>query len=135
MKNFLVIEDNGDDALLINRAFAMTESCHAVVCRSLGEAKAYLQGAGVYTDREKYPVPNAVISDLRLGFDSAIDFLRWIRASEELRLMPVIVISGTASTHEGALAKELGALEVLRKPARYEELKWMVQDMVTKLCG
>ena len=135
MKNFLVIEDNGDDALLIQRAFSFTPSCQAIVCRNLAEAKAYLQGAGAYSDRQRYPLPNAVISDMHLGLDSAVDFLRWIKASEEFRFMPVIVLSGTASTRECALAKDLGALEVLRKPSRYEDLKAMVQDVVSKLCG
>lgn len=135
MKNFLVIEDNADDALLIRRAFAVTHSCHAFICRNLSEAKAYLQGAGIYSDRAKYPFPNAVISDLHLGLDSAVDFLRWIKASEEFRSMPVIVMSGTASTRECGLAKEVGALEVLKKPTKYEDLKAMIQDLVGKLCG
>jgi DNA-binding response OmpR family regulator len=135
VKNFLVIEDNADDALLIKRAFSVTQSCHASICRNLSEARAYLQGAGIYSDRQKYPFPNAVISDLHLGFESAVDFLRWIKASEEFKSMPVIVLSGTASTRECALAKDMGALEVLKKPARYEDLKGMIQDLVSKLCA
>ncbi|HUS37000.1 MAG TPA: hypothetical protein VM680_16770 [Verrucomicrobiae bacterium] len=135
MNTFLVIEDNEDDALLIKRAFSMTGSCQAVLRRNMGEAKAYLQRAGVYSDREKYPFPNAVISDLHLGLDSAVDFLHWIRASEELRSMGVVVLSGTASAREGALVKDLGGLDILKKPATYEDLKSMVQDMVSKLCG
>ena len=135
MKNFLVIEDNGDDALLIKRAFHVTDGCRAVVCRNLSEAKAYLQGAGIYSDREKYPFPNAVISDLHLGYESAVDFLRWIKGTEEFRAMPVIVLTVTASTRECAHAIELGALEVLKKPSKYEDLKGMIQDLVSKLCA
>jgi DNA-binding response OmpR family regulator len=135
MKNFLVIEDNADDALLIKRAFAATHSCHAFVCRNVSEAKAYLNGSGMYQDREKFPFPNAVVSDMHLGLESAVDFLKWIKASEQFRTMPVVILSGTASTRECAVAGELGAVEVLRKPAKYEELRAMVQDLAAKLCG
>ncbi|HUS35530.1 MAG TPA: response regulator [Verrucomicrobiae bacterium] len=133
MKNFLVIEDNGDDAFLIKRAFNSTSSCQAFVCRNLGEAKDYLNGSGMYGNREKFPFPNAVISDMRLGSESAVDFLKWIKG-EDYRAMPVFVLSGIASTGECAGAKELGAVEVLRKPAKFEDLRNMMQDLAEKLC-
>ena len=134
-KNFLVIEDNTDDALLIKRAFASTHSCQASVCRNLSEAKAYLHGSGMYADREKFPFPNAVISDMHLGFESAVDFLKWIKGDPQFQSMPLLVLSGTASTRECEMARELGAVDVLRKPGKYEDLKAMVQDLAGKLCG
>ena len=133
-KNFLVVEDNPDDSLLIKRAFAATHSCHAFVCRNLSEAKDYIRGSGMYATREKFPFPNAVICDMHLGLESAVDFLKWIKASEAFRSMPVFVLSGTASTRECALARDLGAAEVLRKPAKFEDLRSMMQDLAGKLC-
>jgi len=134
MKTFLVIEDNGDDAVLIERAFRSTHECRAFICRSLSEAKDYLTGAGMYANREKYPLPNGIISDMHLGADSAVDFLKWIKFSKFV-LLPVVVLSGTSSTQECAVARELGAVEILRKPAKYEELRMMLHDLAAKLCG
>lgn len=134
MRTFLVIEDNVDDALLIKRAFKATDSCHAFFCRNPPEAKAYLHGAGMYRNRGQYPFPNAVIFDMHLGLETAIDFLKWLKSIDKFKAMPVFVLTGTFSAREGSLAKELGAIEVLRKPAKYEDLKGMIQDLVGKLC-
>jgi CheY-like chemotaxis protein len=135
LKHFLVIEDNADDAFLIRRAFRETDTCRAFISRTLTEAKARLQRAGMYNDQEKFPSPDAVICDMHLGMNSALDFLRWINASDEFRLLPVFILTGTASSSECGEAKDLGALEVLRKPGKYEDLRGMVEVLAAKLCA
>jgi CheY-like chemotaxis protein len=134
LKNFLVIEDNADDAVLIRRAFKATDSCRAFVSRTLTEAKAHLQRAGMYGDEQRFPSSDAVVCDMHIGMDSALDFLKWIKARDEFRLVPVFVLTGTGSTSECGRAKDLGALEVLLKPVKYEDLCAMVEDLAAKLC-
>lgn len=134
-KTFLVIEDSADDALLIRRAFAALEACQAIVCRNLSEAKAYMNGAGLYQDRTKYPFPNAIICDLHIGFESGVEFVVWIKAHEAFKDMPVIILTGTATTSEAVTAKQKGALDVLRKPSRFEDLRTMLNDLAAKLCA
>ena len=134
VRNFLVIEDNPDDAILIKRAFRTTASCSTFVSRTLTEAKAHLQRSGMYADELQFPNLDAVICDMHLGMDSALDFLKWIKAIEGLKLLPVFVLTGTASSSECGTARDLGAIEVLRKPARYEDLRRMAHDLASKLC-
>lgn len=134
-KTFLVIEDSADDALLIRRAFRALDACHATICRNLSEARAYMNGAGMYQDRTAYPFPNAVITDIHLGMESGLEFVKWIKGHPEYKAMPIYVLTGTASTREAFLAREAGALEVLRKPAKYEDLRTMLNDLAAKLCG
>lgn len=131
----MVIEDSADDALLIRRAFRALDACQATICRNLSEARAYMNGAGMYQDRAKFPFPNAVITDLHLGMESGIEFVKWIKAHPEYKSMPVYVLTGTASTREAFLAREAGAFDVLRKPAKYEDLRTMLNDLAAKLCG
>jgi DNA-binding NtrC family response regulator len=92
-------------------------------------------GAGLYHDRTKYPFPNAIICDLHIGFESGVDFVKWIKAHAQFKDMPVIILTGTATSSECVAAKEKGALDVLRKPSRYEDLKIMLNDLAAKLCG
>jgi DNA-binding response OmpR family regulator len=134
-KTFLVIEDSADDAVLIRRAFDAMESCHAFVCRNISEGKAYVQGAGMYQNRQQYPFPNAVICDLLLGEESGMQFLAWLRTKSESPKLPVIILSGAASAKEMAAAINLGADDVLRKPARFEDLQAMLMDLAAKLCS
>ena len=133
-KTLLVIEDSADDSVLIRRAFNSLESCRAVITRNLSEARAYLDGAGMYQDREKFPLPNGIICNFHLGMESGIDFLNWIKMSA-FKAMPVFVLTGMASTAAGKMAKDAGAVEVLVKPARYEDLARMFKGLVSKLCG
>ena len=133
-KTFLVVEDNADDALLIRRAFNTLDSCRAFVCRNISEAKAYVQGAGMYRDREKFPFPNGVICDLRLGEESGTQFLAWLKGVPEFEKLPVFILSG-APPKDLISAKTLGAIDVLTKPARFEDLQTMLNDMAAKLCG
>src|SRR5688500_15357999 len=114
---FLVIEDNADDAALIRRAFHALQSCRAFVCRNLSEGRAYIQGAGMYQDRRKFPFPNAVICDLRLGGESGVEFVAWLKGMPEFCNIPIIVLTSSTSDQELIAAKERGAADVLSKPA------------------
>jgi CheY-like chemotaxis protein len=134
-KTFLVIEDCSDDAILIGRAFSATANCQAVVCRNLGEARAYLRGVGIYHDRSKFPFPNAIISDLHLESESGFDFLKWVKGTAEFKDMPVTILTDVATPEECLRCKEAGALRVLTKPNSYDALKTMLADLAAKLCG
>src|SRR5881392_1765818 len=118
-KTFLVVEDDADDAVLIRKAFNAMAGCQALICRNLSEARAYMIGAGIYSDRAKHPFPNVILCDLHIGFESGVEFLKWIKQHPLFKDMPVIILSGTATSSECVAAKEKGALDVLRKPMRY----------------
>ena len=133
-KMFLVIEDNADDAALIRTAFDALDACSAFVCRNLSEAKAFLCGAGMYTDRATFPFPNAVICDLNLGGESGVEFVEWLTRSADLQNLPVIILTGSTSEEEISAAQTRGAVAVLKKPARIEDLRSMLSDLANKLC-
>ena len=125
---FLIIEDSAEDAALIRRAFAQIDHSTAFVCRNVSEAKAYVAGAGMYSDRGRFPVPQAVICDLRLGGESGLDFLAWLKGKPKFGRIPVAILSGTASEKEMLAAKTEGAASVLRKPENLEELRALLAD-------
>jgi CheY-like chemotaxis protein len=132
-KTFLIVEDNADDAILIRRAFTRGTQCDALVCRNVSEARAYLLGAGMYSDRKMFPFPQAVVSDLRLGEDSGLTFLAWVRKSENFPDLPFILLSGAASQREMDSAAGLGASRVLRKPSDLSELQTILTQLVSDL--
>lgn len=122
-KVVLIIEDSFDDAILIRRALSGYEGCRTFLCRNISEARAYLTGAGMYSDRSAYPMPTAVLSDLWLGAESANDFLKWIKMAGEFKGVPVYVMTGAASPRATEAAASLGAEGVLLKSPDIEELK------------
>jgi CheY-like chemotaxis protein len=130
---FLVLEDDANDALLIRRAFT-NAACRAFVCRNTSEARAYLMGAGMYGDRQRFPFPDIFLTDLRLGEESGIQFMEWIRSRPELEGLPVIVLSGSFSSGDVAAAKKLGASRVLAKPGDPFEFQKMVEKFSREFC-
>jgi CheY-like chemotaxis protein len=130
-----VIEDNADDAALIQQAFGALESCAACVCRNLSEAKAYLQGAGMYGDRAKHPFPNAVICDLNLPGECGSQFVAWLERSRDFKKMPVVVLTGSTLKSDISAARRGSVIAVYGKPARFEELRSMLADIASKLCS
>ena len=131
---FLVLEDDANDALLIRRAFT-NAACHAFVCRNTSEARAYLMGAGMYADRTRFPFPDIFMTDLRLGDESGVHFLEWLRGKEELQQLPVIVLSNSASANEVAAANSMGVSRVLQKPRDPAVLQSMIDKLSREFCG
>src|SRR5687768_10146645 len=114
--NVLVLEDDPNDALLIKRAFTGAD-CRTFICRNTSEARAYFLGAGMYADRDRFPFPEVFVTDLRLNEESGIQFLEWVRAFNESKNLPVIVLSGVATPSDILALQRLRATRVLIKPA------------------
>ena len=83
----------------------------------------------MYSDRKKYPLPDAIVSDLKMGSESGADFVCWLRTRKEFNQTPVLIFSGCASPEEMKQAEELGAQEVLRKPIKVEDLRRLFQKL------
>ncbi|HUS35523.1 MAG TPA: response regulator [Verrucomicrobiae bacterium] len=114
--NVLVLEDDANDAILIRRAFT-GQTCRAFICRNTSEARAYFLGSGMYSDRNSYPFPELFVTDLRLGEESGIQFLAWVRAFDGAKDLPVIVLSGAVTPSDILAVQALGATRILIKPA------------------
>jgi len=130
---FLILEDDANDALLIRRAFTNT-ACNAFVCRNTSEARAYLLGAGMYSDRSQFPFPEIFVTDIRLADESGVQFLQWMRLRPEFARLPVIVLSGAATPLEIQQAKELGASRILKKPGDPRALQEVLMELSREFC-
>lgn len=133
---FLIVEDDPNDAFLIKRALGSGPCGHVSLCRNPSEAKAYLKGAGMYSDRKKYPWADVVITDLDLGDETGINLVEWIRQQEPpLRDTPVLILTGRATSTQWEAAQKVGAQKVYRKPSRLEEMEELLRTIVAEYCG
>jgi CheY-like chemotaxis protein len=105
----LWVEDDPNDVVLIRRAFkkAGIEPVH--VCANGEDAVNYLQGVAPYNDRAQFPFPNLIITDLKMPKVNGLDFLRWLRAHPQCRVLPVVVFSASAQTSDIEQVYHLGA--------------------------
>src|SRR5579862_9390544 len=102
----LLVEDNEDDIILIERAFAKARLINPLqVVRDGEEAIAYLSGEGVYNDRDRYPFPLMLLLDLHLPRKNGFEVLDWLRHRPEAAELTVVVLTSSTDQHDFARAR------------------------------
>jgi CheY-like chemotaxis protein len=128
LETILLVEDNPDDVLLLKRAFKKAGLPHSLQIASHGEeAVDYLAGDGRYADRDKHPFPALMLLDLQLPRRSGHEVLEWLRAQDDLRRLPVVVLTSSREPNDINRAYDLGANSYLVKPVSFDALLEMVQ--------
>lgn len=126
----LLVEDDANDALLIQRAFRKANLANPVVRVEDGEAAvAYLGAQAPYADRAAHPLPALVLLDLNLPRRSGLEVLEWLRGQPGLRRIPVVVLTSSRESRDVNRAYDLGANSYLLKPVAAEALFEMVQTL------
>jgi CheY-like chemotaxis protein len=126
----LVVEDDRDDALLIQRALRRAKLINPLQVLANGEqAIQYLKGDGQYSDRLTYPLPELVLLDLQMPRVSGLEVLKWIREQPEFRTLPIVILTSSDQAPDARRAYELGANSYLIKPGNFQELAQMAQRL------
>jgi CheY-like chemotaxis protein len=126
----LLVEDNEDDVVLIQRALrkgGIDAPVH-VACDG-DEAIAYLSGTGKYHDSVHYPLPTVVLLDIRLPRKNGLEVLEWLKSHDELALLPVVMFTNSAEEVDIRQAYKLGANSYLKKPYTLAETTTLLQTI------
>ena len=119
----LIVEDNPDDAALIEAAFKTDLARSRTHLVFYGwEAQAYLNRRSPYHDWDRYPVPSLIILDLGLPDITGFDILEWMAESKWLAKIPVIVFTASEDPEHERRAYLLGVRRYMRKPDDYGAL-------------
>jgi CheY-like chemotaxis protein len=119
----LLVEDNQDDAFLMQRALKGAGIQSAAMTAENGrEALDYLQGVGKFSDRSAYPMPDVVFLDIKLPCLSGFEVLQWVRSNKEMRSLIVIVLTSSNQPSDIRRAYDLGANSYVVKPSSFEQL-------------
>jgi DNA-binding response OmpR family regulator len=95
----------------------------AFLCEEVGDGDTALERLG----QNQYDL---VMLDVMMPGTNGTDVLRKMREDDELRDIPVIVMSAWQSPQDVASALEAGADRFLAKPFRIDELGSMVRGLV-----
>ena len=127
----LVIEDNGSDVFLLERALNKQDFRFELVhLLNGGEALAFIRRQGSY---EGAAIPNLILVDLNLSKYTGEDILREIRSARHLGGVPVCVWSSSRSRRDEALLKDLGVTQFITKPSgldQFMEIGKIIKDML-----
>jgi two-component system, response regulator len=115
----LLVEDNDDDVLLFRRGVERS-GCDADVCHCLS-ASAAMQHLDELRSKA-YPLPSLAFVDLWLPNVRGTHLVTWMKQQDDCRLIPVIVLTGSAAPRTAADLEALGANAVMLKPTSSEQL-------------
>lgn len=119
----LIVEDDLLDQELIRNAFCRaSERARIHTVGDGAEAIAYLAGDGVYADRQRYPYPHLVITDLKMRPGDGFAVLQFLKSHPRLSVVPTVMFSGSADTNDVSTAYRLGASSYMVKPQTSTEM-------------
>ena len=126
----LLVEDNLPHAELVKRSLETHEIVNKIYHVSDGEAAlAYLFRQGVYADPATSPRPHVVLLDLRLPKVSGLDVLREIKTHNDLRTIPVVILTTSTADRDVVSAYAQHANSYLVKPVDYTAFTRMMHDL------
>ena len=126
----MLVEDNVDHAELVIRTLEEHRIANRVKHFLDGQsALDYLFHREEYSDLAKNPRPHVVLLDLRLPRVDGIDVLKAIKESDELKAIPVVVLTTSEAEKDVARAYYNHANSYLVKPVGFEEFKKLMDDL------
>lgn len=139
-KMILLVEDNPDDEELTIRALRKNNIGNALsVVRDGAEALDFLFCKGAYAERDPRDRPQVILLDLKLPKVDGLEVLRQIRATENTRTLPVVILTSSREEQDLIQSYNLGANSYVRKPVDFNQfieavlnlgLYWLVLNEV-----
>jgi len=121
-KTILLVEDNPDDVKLTLRAFKRNNMLNPIIVARDGvEALDFLFSRGAYAELASKSLPTLIILDLKLPRLDGLGVLKAIRADEQTRLIPVVVMTSSKEEQDLIQSYSLGANSYVRKPVNFAE--------------
>ena len=118
----LLVEDDENDILLIQNAFRKGGLLNPIqVVRDGEQAIYYLEGRGVFSNRDEYPLPSLILLDLKMPRKDGFQVLEWLSCQPELRRIRVVVLTSSDQIKDVNRAYALGASSFLVKPIGMQE--------------
>ncbi len=112
----LLVEDDPGDALITTEALSLSKLNNTLRTVSDGEqALAYLRG-----EIEGAVRPDLILLDLNLPRVSGTDVLRAVKASPDLRRIPVIVLTTSTAEEDIFRSYDLHANAYITKPVDFD---------------
>ncbi len=129
-KIILLVEDNPDDVELTLRALKKSNITNEVlVMRDGVEALDYLFATGVHADRDISIMPAVILLDLKLPKVDGLEVLRRLRANDQTKLLPVVILTSSKEERDLIDGYKLGANSYIRKPVDFAQFTEAVHQL------
>jgi len=115
LKPVLLVEDDHVDAMTVKRAFSDLKVTNPLIHKLNGEeALEYLRGEGGQN-------PCIILLDLNMPKMNGIEFLKIAKADDELKKIPVVVLTTSKNDEDKVETFELSVAGYMVKPTDYRK--------------
>src|SRR4051812_42693976 len=92
----LLVDDCENDLFFLKTALeqsGISQSVNSVTDGS--EAINYLSGHGKFSDRNQFPFPSVILSDLKMRRLDGFGLLRWLKKHPDFSVIPTLIFSSS----------------------------------------
>ncbi len=126
----MLVEDNLDHAELVMRTLEDHRIANKIRHFTDGQtALDYLMRRGEFSDPATTPRPHVILLDLRLPRVDGLEVLQTIKEDENLKAIPVVILTTSEAEKDVARAYYNHANSYLVKPLGYEEFRKLMEDL------
>ena len=126
----VLVEDSFDDAELTMRSLKRSNFVNEIIWLKDGEeAVNYLLGKGDYENRDTSIKPRLILLDLKIPKLSGIEVLQQIKKDENLRKIPVVVMTSSKENTDLEKCYELGANSYVVKPINFSDFMDVTKEI------
>jgi len=126
----LHINDSTDDQVLFQAACRKANvPFEWQVAESAERGIAYLQSLRDLSHKQAVRWPDLVLLDLIMPQESGFKVLEHIRGTVELRMLPVVILTGNPTSAAIEYAYKLGANAFHEKPVNFEEMVNLIKAL------
>ncbi len=123
----LLVEDDPGDTLMIREAFEDNKVRNRLTCVTDGvQALEYLRRAGSHAGA---PRPDLILLDLNLPRKDGREVLAEIKGDDDLRTIPVVVLTTSQAEEDVLRSYELHANAYVTKPVDFERFIEVVRQI------
>ena len=123
----LLVEDNEDDAVIIQEVFADMRSASLIhVVRDGEEALEYLQRQGKYSKVVR--MPGLVLLDINMPKMNGFEVLEEMKKDPRLQSLPVIMLTTSHREEDIVLSYAKGACSYIHKLVNLDQFKYRIKQ-------
>lgn len=131
----LMADDDVDDQLLAKQALAENRVRNRLLFVNDGEELLdYLNRRGDFTNAADAPMPDLILLDLNMPRMDGREALGVIKSDENLRRIPVIILTTSDAEEDILRTYNLGANSFITKPVTFQGLVEVMKELSTYWC-
>ena len=128
----LMADDDEEDRMMTKKAWENSRLANDLHFVEDGEElMEYLRRSGDYTDPEDSPRPGLILLDLNMPKMDGREALKEIKSTQELRRIPVVVMTTSKAEEDICRSYDLGANSYITKPVTFDGLVNIIQQIGT----